>query len=83
MIGGDLLASKYFHLTAPHTGCGQKQFDDFLLAYPLEVHFRIEQVLERIDVHRIELIGRENTAQNIYKYVSRCMFEPEFGVRGV
>jgi hypothetical protein len=43
-------------------------------------HFRIEQVFERIDVHRIELIRRENTAQNIYKYVSGCMFEPKFGV---
>src|ERR1700719_3153355 len=80
MISGDLLTSEDFHLTAPHIGCGQEQFDNFLLAYPLKVHFRIEQVLERIDIHRIELIRRENTAQGIYKYVSWRMFESEFGV---
>ena len=78
VIGGDLLASEYFHLTAPHIGCGQKQFDDFLPAYPLEVHFRIEQIFERIDVHRIELItsttSKADKVQRSKKRPSRIAF---------
>jgi hypothetical protein len=49
-----------------------------LLAYPLEVHFSIEQVLERIDAHRRK--GTTLTKEMFLNHLYGGMDEPELKI---
>ena len=61
-VGGDLLAREHAELAGVHVGRRDEQPQLLALADRVEVDEAFDQVLQRIDVERIEIVGRQESA---------------------
>src|SRR5205807_5254742 len=57
-LGCDLLAGEYLELAGAHVGRRNEQLEIAVAPDRLEIDEALDQLLERIDVERVEIVGR-------------------------
>src|SRR3546814_1256125 len=68
-VGGQLVALEDLHAAGLHVGGGDVDLQMRAGAHLLEVDHRLQQVTQRIEVQRIELVGRGDAAQQVEQQV--------------
>ena len=74
-VGRDLLAREDAHAAGLHIGRGNEELQIGARAHRLEIDEALDQVLERIDVERVEVVGRKIARQRVEPGLHRRAFE--------
>ena len=75
-VGRDLGIPEHAHLARAHVGGAQEQLDRRAGAQAREVDRLLEDVLQRVEVQGIELVGREHAHQQVEGLERRAEVEP-------
>ena len=63
------------HLAGAHVGRRQEQLDRATFAQNFEVDDAFEHVAQRVQVHRVQLVGRHDPRQNVHDHEDRAVVE--------
>ena len=74
-VGGHFLAPEHVKLTRLHIGRRHEQFQVFAGTHRIEVDKSSDQILQRIDVERIEIVGGEISRERLHPQAYRRILD--------